>query len=84
MTRRPPSKRVGDAEAVQPLADPLAAAVHEDDRPATRDPGDLLEDLPLFRDRRAAELDDEDVAHVVYSEFSMTYSSVRSHPNASP
>ena len=43
-----------------------------------------LEDLRLVRDGRAAELDDEDLAHVVYSEFSTTYSSVRSQPKASP
>ena len=34
--------------------------------------GDLVEHLRLVGDRRAAQLDDEDLAHVVYSEFSMT------------
>ena len=73
-----------DAEPLEPLGDPLAAAVDEHDRPAARDGGDLVQHLSLLGDRRATQLDDEDLAHVVYSEFSMTYVSVRSQPNASP
>ena len=73
-----------DAQALEPLGDALAAAMDEDDGPPPRDRGDLREHLALLGDGRAAELDDEDLAHVVYSEFSMTYASVRSQPKASP
>ena len=38
----------------------------------------------LVGDRRATELDDQHFAHVVYSEFSITYASVRSQPKPSP
>ena len=61
-----------DAEPLQPLGDALAAAMDEDHGPLARDRGHFLEHLALVRDRRAAELDDEDLAHVVYSLFSMT------------
>jgi hypothetical protein len=61
-----------DAEPLEPFGDSLAAAVHEDHGTSTRDRGHLLEDLLLIRDGRTAELDDEDLTHVVYSEFSMT------------
>ena len=73
-----------DAEPLEPLGHALAAAVDEHDRPTARDRGDLGEHLPLVRERRPAQLDDDDLAHVVYSEFSRTYSSVRSQPKASP
>ena len=56
VTRRPSSKLRRDAEPVEPLGDPLAAAVDEDDGPATRDRGDLVEDLrpgPRSSSRRA-------------------------------
>ena len=56
----------------------------EGEPPLQRDRRHLLEDLALVLDCGPAELDDEDLAHVVYSEFSMTYSSVRSQPKASP
>jgi hypothetical protein len=46
--------------------------VDEDDRAPPGDRGDLVEDLALVGDRGPAELDDEDLAHVVYSEFSIT------------
>jgi hypothetical protein len=51
--------------------------------------GDLGKDLVLVGDRRAAQLDrrgsrSSGPAHVVYSAFSITYSSVRSQPKASP
>ena len=61
-----------DAEAIQPLGDPLATAVDEHDRPAPGDRGHLVEDLLLIGDRRPTQFDDEDLAHVVYSEFSIT------------
>jgi len=61
-----------DTEPVEPLGDPLPATVDEHDRPTSRDRGHLVEDLRLVRNRRATELDDENLAHVVYSEFSMT------------
>ena len=61
-----------DAQAFEPLGDALAAAVDQDDRTAPRDGRDLVEHLPLVGDRRAAQLDDEDLAHVVYSQFSIT------------
>src|SRR4029079_848166 len=73
-----------DAHPLEPLGDPAAAAVDEDDGPVAPDRGHFVEDLGLVGDRRPAQLDDEDFAHVVYSEFSTTYSSVRSQPNASP
>ncbi len=65
-------ERRRDAEPVEPFGDPLAAAVDEDDRPLAGDDGDLAEDLALLGDRRPAELDDDDLAHVVYSAFSIT------------
>ena len=49
-----------------------------------RDRGHLGQDLGLLGDGRATQLDDEDLAHVVYSLFSITYVSVRSQPKASP
>ena len=55
-----------------PFGDPLATAMDEDDRPAPRDRGHLVEHLALLGDGRATQLDDEDLAHVVYSEFSIT------------
>ena len=61
-----------DAESLEPLGDALAAAMDEDHGTAPRDRGHFREDLALVRDGRAAQLDDEDLAHVVYSEFSMT------------
>ena len=73
-----------DAQPLEPLGHPLAAAVDEDDRPLAGDRRDLGQDLLLVGERRPAELDDDDLAHVVYSEFSRTYSSVRSQPKASP
>ncbi len=56
----------------------------QDHGTATRDRGHFLEHLALLGDGRPTELDDEDLAHVVYSEFSITYVSVRSQPKASP
>ena len=73
-----------DAEALEPFGDPLAAAMHEDHGTVTRDRGHFRQDLALFGDGRAAQLDDQDLAHVVYSLFSITYVSVRSQPKASP
>src|SRR5262245_60331276 len=73
-----------DAHPLEPLRDAAAAAVDEDHGTVTRDRGHFLEHLGLVADRRPAQLDDEDLAHVVYSLFSTTYSSVRSQPNASP
>ena len=67
VTRSPPSKRRRDAQPLEPLGHPLAAAVDEHDRPLARDRGDLGQDLALVGERRAAELDDDDLAHVVYS-----------------
>src|SRR4029078_3273465 len=67
-----------------PLGDALATAVDEDHGTAPRDSGHFGEDLRLVGDRGPAQLDHEDLAHVVYSEFSMTYASVRSQPKASP
>ena len=61
-----------DAEALQPLGDALAAAVDEHDRARAGDLRDLAQHLLLLRERRPADLDDDDVAHVVYSEFSLT------------
>ena len=52
-----------DAEALEPLGHPLAAAMDDDDRPPTRNGRDLLEDLALLLDRRPAQLDDDDLAH---------------------
>ena len=72
MTRRPPSNLRRDAEALEPLGDPLAAAMDEDHGTSPRDRGHFREHLALVGDRRAAQLDDQDLAHVVYSEFSMT------------
>ena len=72
MTRRPPSNLRRDAEPLEPLGDALAAAVDEHDGPAARDRGHFRRAPGLVGDRRAAELDDEDLAHVVYSQFSMT------------
>ena len=59
VTRRPPSNVRRDAEPVEPLGDPPAAAVDEDDRPLAGDRGDLAQHLALVGDRRPAELDDE-------------------------
>ena len=73
-----------DAEPVEPLGHPLAAAVDDDDGPPPGDRGHLGEDLLLVGEGRPAELEDEDLAHVVYSAFSITYCSVRSQPKASP
>ncbi len=61
-----------DAEALEPLGDALAAAVDEHDRARAGDLRDLGQHLLLLGERRPAELDDDDVAHVVYSEFSFT------------
>jgi hypothetical protein len=61
-----------DPEALEPLGHPLAAPVDEDDRAAARDLGHLDQHLLLLGERRATELDDDDLAHVVYSEFSRT------------
>ena len=61
-----------DAEALEPLGDALAAAVDEHDRARAGDLRDLAQHLLLLGERRPAELDDDDVAHVVYSEFSFT------------
>ena len=61
-----------DAEALEPLRHPLAAAVHEHDRALAGDGGYLDQDLALLGEGRPAELDDDDLAHVVYSEFSFT------------
>jgi hypothetical protein len=44
----------------------------EDDRTPASDDRHLVEDLALIGDGRATELDDQDLAHVVYSEFSIT------------
>ena len=84
VTRSPPSNLLGTPEPLQPLGDALAAAVDQHRRPLTGDRGHFVEDVGLVGQRRAAELEDEDFAHVVYSAFSMTYSSVRSQPKASP
>ena len=56
-----------DAEALEPFGDALAAAVDEHHGPSPRDRGHLREDLALVGDGRPAQLDDEDLAHVVYS-----------------
>ena len=61
-----------DAQALEPLGDALAAAMDQDHGTATRDRGHFRQHLALVGDGRAAELDDEDLAHVVYSEFSIT------------
>ncbi len=61
-----------DPEAIEPLGDPPATAVDEDDRPAPRDRRDLAEHLRLIGDRGPTELDDKNFTHVVYSEFSIT------------
>ena len=50
----------------------LAATMHEHNRPLARDRRDLVENVGLVGQRRSAELEDEDFAHVVYSAFSMT------------
>ena len=73
-----------DAEAVEPLGDALAAAMDQDHGTSSRDRGHFRQDLALLRDGRATQLDDQHFAHVVYSEFSITYVSVRSQPKASP
>src|SRR5919198_3257811 len=73
-----------DAQAVEPFADASAAAVAEDDGTAARARGYFLEAVPLVLNGCATELHDQYFAHVVYSLFSRTYSSVRSQPNASP
>ncbi len=57
---------------VEPLGDPLAAPVDEDDGSPARDGGHFGEDLGLVRDRRPTKLDDQNLAHVVYSLFSVT------------
>ena len=72
VTRSPFTKRDCTPEALQPLGDPLAAAVDEHDRARAGDLRDLDQHLLLLRERRPADLDDDDVAHVVYSEFSLT------------
>jgi hypothetical protein len=46
--------------------------VDEDHWTSTRDRGHFREHLRLIRNRRPAQLDDEDLTHVVYSEFSIT------------
>ncbi len=79
----------GHAQSLEPLRDPLAATVDEHDRPPPGDRGDLDEDLLLVGDRRAAQLDDEDLAHRVRLTSCTPRSrsrtaSVRSQPNASP
>ena len=61
-----------DAEPLEPLGDALAAAVDEHHGPSTRDRGHVRQHLGLLGDRGATELDDEDLAHVVYSLFSIT------------
>ena len=69
---QPALERRRDAEPVEPFRDPLAAAVDEHDGTLAGDRRDLAQHLGLVGDRRPAELDDEDLAHVVYSAFSMT------------
>jgi hypothetical protein len=44
----------------------------QDHGPLPRDLRDLRQHLLLVRERRPAQLDDHDLAHVVYSEFSCT------------
>jgi hypothetical protein len=46
--------------------------VDEHDRSSSRNDGNLGEHLALLGERRATELDDDDLAHDVYSEFSLT------------
>ena len=60
------------AQPLEPFGDPLAAAMDQDHGTSTRDRGHFREHLRLLGDRRPAELDDEDLTQVVYSEFSMT------------
>ena len=91
----PALESTGHAEPLEPVGDPLAAAMDEHDGPLPRERGHFLEDLPLIGDGRPAELDDDDFAHVtrlrapsggvsgVLAVFP-TYSSVRSQPKASP
>ena len=43
-----------DAQPLEPLGHPLAAAVDQHDRPLARDRGDLREHLPLVGERRPA------------------------------
>ena len=74
----------GDAQPVEPLGHPLAAAMDDRDRPTPGHGGHLGQHLLLVGEGRPAELQDEDLAHVVYSAFSITYCSVRSQPKASP
>src|SRR6185295_15889328 len=74
----------GHAKTLEPLGDPLAAAMNEHHGPTTRDRGHVRQHVRLIGYGRATEFDDEDLAHVVYSEFSITYASVRSQPKASP
>ena len=52
-----------DAEALEPVGHAAAAAVHEDDRAAPGQHGHLGEHVLLLGERRAAELEDEDLAH---------------------
>ena len=73
-----------DAEPLEPLGHALAAAVDDDHRAAPGDRGHLGQHLLLVGERRPTELEDEDLAHVVYSAFSITYCSLRSQPKASP
>ena len=84
VTRSPPSKCVGtprrSSHSVIRLPPPWTSTTGR----FLRDRGDLREHLPLVRERRPAQLHDDDLAHVVYSLFSRTYSSVRSQPKASP
>ncbi len=51
-------KSARDAEALEPLGDPLAAAMDQHDRSPPGDRRDLLEDLLLVRDRGPTQLDD--------------------------
>ena len=73
-----------DAEPVEPLRDALPAAVNDEHGAPPGDGRDLGQHLLLLGEGRAAELEDEDLAHVVYSAFSITYCSERSQPKASP
>ena len=62
VTRRPASKRLAHAEALQPLGEALAAAVDDDDGPPPPLLDDLAQDVLLLDDGRAAELDDDRAA----------------------
>ena len=62
----------------------VAEAVDQHHGTLPRDHGHFIEHLLLIRDGGSAKFHDEDFAHVVYSEFSRTYSSVRAQPKASP